>query len=184
MKVYIGPYKEEDGERKEDIHIHDYDTWNMDDTLAMIVLPMLKQLKDTKHGAPFVDNEDRPERYQVEPPEIGKTDEYHFKSWDYVLDEMIFAFQAKVDGWEHQFYEDDTFDGVEDEEEEIFEFVGIGPAQLLLFPDEYGKIAEYERYEMKCTRPDRTDWGAYRQYAERVQNGFRLFGKYYQSLWD
>jgi dCMP deaminase len=47
MKVYLGPYKEN---RKEQIHIHDYDTWNMDDTLAMIIVPMLKQLKATKHG--------------------------------------------------------------------------------------------------------------------------------------
>jgi len=44
MKVCIGPYKEE-GVRKENVHIHDYDTWNMDHTLALIALPMLKQLK-------------------------------------------------------------------------------------------------------------------------------------------
>ena len=33
----------------------------MDHTLAMIIVPMLKQLKETKHGAPFVDDEDVPE---------------------------------------------------------------------------------------------------------------------------
>ena len=48
MKVYIGPYKEDDSPRKESIHIHDYDTWNMDHTLALIALPMLKQLKETE----------------------------------------------------------------------------------------------------------------------------------------
>ncbi len=33
----------------------------MDYTLSHIVVPMLKQLKETKHGAPFVDDEDVPE---------------------------------------------------------------------------------------------------------------------------
>jgi hypothetical protein len=29
-----------------------------------------------------------------------------------------------------------------------------------------------------------TDWDARKEYGNRIQNGFRLFGKYYQSLWD
>ena len=36
------------------IHIDRWDTWSMDHTLANIILPMLKQLKATKHGAPWV----------------------------------------------------------------------------------------------------------------------------------
>ena len=64
MKVEIGPYNDdnvEGFERKIVIHIDDYDTWSMDHTLAPIIAPMLKQLKATKHGAPFVDDEDVPE---------------------------------------------------------------------------------------------------------------------------
>jgi hypothetical protein len=38
--------------RKISIHIDKWDTWGMDNTLAMIILPMLKQLKATKHGIP------------------------------------------------------------------------------------------------------------------------------------
>jgi hypothetical protein len=28
------------------------------------------------------------------------------------------------------------------------------------------------------------DWDGMREYGTRIQNGFRLFGKYYQHLWD
>ena len=33
------------------IKIDRYDTWSMDSTLSMIILPMLKQLKETKHAS-------------------------------------------------------------------------------------------------------------------------------------
>ena len=44
-----------------DVKIDYWDTWSMDSTLAPIILPMLKQLRDTKHGSPMVDMEDVPE---------------------------------------------------------------------------------------------------------------------------
>ena len=42
------------------VKIDAWDTWSMDTTLNRIILPMLKQLKKDKHGAPHVDNEDVP----------------------------------------------------------------------------------------------------------------------------
>ena len=39
------------------VKIDEYDTWNMDGTLADIILPMLKQIKESKHGSPNVDGE-------------------------------------------------------------------------------------------------------------------------------
>ena len=42
------------------VKIDKWDTWSMDRTLSDIILPMLKQLKKDKHGAPFVDDEDVP----------------------------------------------------------------------------------------------------------------------------
>jgi len=47
--------------QKQKIHIDRWDTWSMDHTLAPVILPMLVQLKATKHGAPCVDLEDVPE---------------------------------------------------------------------------------------------------------------------------
>ena len=43
------------------VHIDQWDTWSMDHTLASVVLPMLKQLQETKHGSPCTDDEDVPE---------------------------------------------------------------------------------------------------------------------------
>ena len=90
------------------VKIDRWDTWSMDHTLADIILPMLKQLQETKHGSPFVDDEDVPEELKSTsaPPkkEEYDTDDNHFKRWDWVLDEMIFAFECKVDdSWEEAF---------------------------------------------------------------------------------
>jgi hypothetical protein len=182
MQVQIGPYKDE-GERQEHVVIHHYDTWNMDHTLALIILPMLKQLKKTKQGAPYVDMPDRPEHLQCyKEPEDHDTDKFHFQAWDWVIDEMIWSFQHQVDDdWEEQFFSDEEPQYTIRE----IEFKGIGPAQLLLFPDEDGKTEEYEMYEMvRGENTSRFDREGYMKYQERISNGFRLFGKYYQSLWD
>ena len=182
MRVNIGPYKDE-GERKVQVSIHDYDTWNMDHTLSFIILPMLKQLKATKHGAPFVDMPDRPEHLQCyKEPEDHNTDKFHFQAWDWALDEMIWAFEHKVnDDWEEWLFRED---GTEFQIKEI-QWKGIGPAQLLLFPDEDGKTEEYEMYEMiRDETPSRFDKEGYIAYKKRITNGFQLFGKYFESLWD
>jgi len=149
------------------VHIDRWDTWSMDHTLALIVLPMLKQLKETKHGAPMVDVEDVPKELRPTKKEQaaynkdGTTDDKFFERWDWVLDEMIFAFDSKVnDGWEEQF-ETGEYDlqwkKLEDGNYQIVE----GP--------EHAKVY---------------DWEARKKYEERISNGFRLFGKYYNNLWD
>jgi len=180
MFARIGRYKDDGTEREEHIVIHSYDTWNMDHTLALIILPMLKQLKTTKHGAPFVDMPDRPEHLQCyKEPEDYDTDKFHFQAWDWVLNEMIWAFQHEVDDdWEDQFF-DDTIEIKE------IKTVGIGPCQLRMFPDEFGEMEDYEAYEwIRDENTSRFDREGYNAYQKRITNGFRLFGKYYQSLWD
>ena len=96
-------------ERKVKIRIDKYDTWNMDHTLALIVLPMLKQLKATKHGSPSVDDEDVPEHLRstdAEPKEYEwDTDSNHHDRWNWVMDEMIYAFEKELDeDWEVEIY--------------------------------------------------------------------------------
>ena len=95
--------------QKTSIRIDRWDTWSMDHTLAHIVLPMLVQLKETKHGSPFVDDEDVPEelRSTSAPPKENDydTDDNHHKRWDWVMDEMIWAFEQKQDDdWESAYY--------------------------------------------------------------------------------
>ena len=157
------------------IKIDRWDTWSMDHTLSPIILPMLKQLKEAKHGAPFVDDEDVPEhlRSTAAPAKENEwdTDENHFKRWDWAMDEMIFAFECKVDdSWEEPFRSGEhdikwipvDADGNEvPKGEHKFYQMGKGPK------DTY-----------KC------DYDAMKIVEARIQNGFRLFGKYYQALWD
>jgi hypothetical protein len=143
------------------VRIDPHDTWSMDHTLAHIVTPMLKPLKNTKHGSPFVDDEDVPEhlRSTSAPP---KKDEYdiddnHHKRWEWVLDEMIWAFEQKTrDNWEGDYY---RYDHVEPNKES--ENIG-------------------ERFGMKLVWEDREGREAHQR---RMTNGFKLFGKYYESLW-
>ena len=142
------------------VRIDRWDTWGMDHTLALIVLPMLVQLKATKHGAPYVDNEDVPEELRSTNNEV---DNLHFKRWDWVLDEMIFAFHNKLDdNWEAKF---ET--GIHD--------WSLEPVD-----------GEPKMYQM-VHGPNHThevDWEARNAYQNRISNGFRLFGKYYENLWD
>ena len=162
--------------RKVKVHIDQWDTWSMDHTLAYIVLPMLEQLKTTKHGAPFVDDKDVPKelRSTSAPPlsendkDCGAVDDLHFKRWDWVLDEMIFAFRSKLDEgkWEDQFYT-----GEYDFVSKATEFDENGKPklyQLVKGPNDTKKI----------------DMKGLRAYQKRISNGFRLFGKYYENLWD
>ena len=162
--------------RKIKVHIDRWDTWSMDHTLAHIVLPMLEQLQATKHGAPFVDDKDVPKelRSTSAPPlsdkdkDCGAVDDLHFKRWNWVLDEMIFAFRSKLDEgkWEDQFYT-----GEYDFQSKVTEF------------DENGKPKLYQLVKgPNDTR--KIDMKGLQAYQKRISNGFRLFGKYYENLWD
>lgn len=145
------------------VSIDNYDTWSMDHTLAPIILPMLKQLKETKHGSPWVDDEDVPKelRSTSAPPKKNDydTDDNHHKRWDWVLDEMIWAFEQKArnDGWEGDYYEYDHIKPNKDSTD-FSESLGL----KLTWEDPEGRKA----------------------HQARMSNGFKLFGKYYEALWD
>ena len=92
-------------ERKEKIRIDRYDTWSMDSTLSLIILPMLKQIRDSKHGAPYVEPDDVPKDLRPKEQDEYGTDDTHFARWAWVLDEMIWAFEQKTrDDWESDYY--------------------------------------------------------------------------------
>lgn len=180
MKIDIPNYDEREtyGEL---IIIHPYDTWNMDQTLAKIILPMLKQLKETQHGAPAVDFDDVPEH--LHPPTSddisklyqGETDENYFERWYYVMDEMIYAFEHIVDdSWEDKYfvYDENMFKENEKKSE-------ITDEPLETHFDEMEELTEY-----KITKTAKFDSEGYRQVSDRIANGTRLFGKYYRALWD
>jgi hypothetical protein len=141
------------------VKVDNWDTWSMDYTLSSIIVPMLKQLRATKHGAPIVDDEDVPEgmnlRSTEAPPkeEEWDVDDNHFRRYDWVLDEMIWTFETLSDiNNESKFYEDVNVDESAPLEEQIQQI-------------------EIDREGLDA-------------HNKRIQNGLRLFGKYYRTLWD
>lgn len=136
---------EEKRSRNVNIRIDKYDTWSMNHTLGLIALPMLKQLKETKHGGPFTEDADVPDHLKSinAPPKENDwdTDAFHFDRWDWIMGEMIWAFEQELnDDADNEFYD-------------LVNFVLINKE-------------------------------GYNAWAARKQNGFRLFGRYYQNLWD
>jgi hypothetical protein len=130
--------------RRIEVQIDDYDTWSLDHTLALIILPALKKMKNDKMGISFTDLEDAPQFPDDECTDpdcdFNHASGYSEKRWEYILDEMIFAFEKIADDdWDMELYEN-------------------------------GGWTE----ENMAKR---------REIQERISNGTRLFGKYYQSLW-
>ena len=139
------------------VKIDRWDTWSMDYTLSYVVVPMLKQLQETKHGAPSVEDEDVPVelRSTSAPAKENEwdTDENWFKRWDWVMAEMIWAFEQNLDN---------------NSEEKFFNDSNVDDKSSIM--DQISKI--------------KIDHEGLRAHQDRKQNGFRLFGKYYQGLWD
>ena len=162
MKISIGKYPKK-GEQKVSVRIDPWDTWSMDRTLALIIHPMLKQLHKTNHGAPYTDDDDVPENIRSTNAKPKKnewdTDSNHFKRWDWIMREMIWAFGELVKDRDPNFW--------------------IKKPKYKRVPVE-GKDWE----ELLTTDPGIYDEAKAKAYWERKKNGFRLFGKYYQNLWD
>lgn len=108
MKVNI-PHPDKIDETGYEVVIDEWDTWSVDVTLAYIIAPLLRKLKETAHGYPSSLTEVR---------------------WNEILDEMIWAFE----------YKRDNFDTITDENRENTQ--------------------------------------------QRLNAAFKLFGQYYESLWD
>ena len=151
--------------RKIKVRIDKYDTWGMYSTLALIITPMLHQLKATKHGWPIVDDEDVPDELKTYDLKY-EDDEGDVKfpaKWDYVMDEMIFAFSIVDSEWEEKYYS-----GVWD----------MVVNDVVINGEELSEMVPGPNHTYTCDRE-----GLMKEQA-RITNGFRLFGKYYQNLWD
>jgi hypothetical protein len=181
LNKIVGPLNRWSNSRKRKINIHidNYDVWSADHTLAMIIHPVLLKLKEQKNGSPCVDNEDVPENLKStsagpKENEWDTDDNYHLR-WEWVMDEIIWAFEQCTD----EDHGDHIFHHNSDQLELIFESTddetldGKGvkslkfnhqkdPTKPAYWVDEDGKKAHYER----------------------IKNGHRLFAKYYFGLWD
>lgn len=77
--------------RKTEVHIDEYDTWSLDYTLTLIILPALKSYRETVISYSRIDEDDIPE----DKKHLDKRER-----WNYILDEMIYAFESATDDFE------------------------------------------------------------------------------------
>lgn len=173
MKVFIGRYpKDPTKERKISIRIDRWDTWGMYHTLALIILPMLKQLKETKHGAPgsMPAFEQTTNQYPQMSFTFYKEDDEEawrqgFEQWNVILDKMIWSFEQLLDeNWDEQYW---IVKGEIDWEDMDRPFE----------KDEQSR-------EVKWIKESVVDWDGRAKHAKLIQEGLELFGKYFQDLWD
>lgn len=174
MKVFLGRYpKDPDKKRKVSIRIDKWDTWSMDHTLALIILPMLKQLQATKHGAPgsmpaFNQTSNQSSQKCLEfykEDDEPAWDEGH-KQWTEIMDKMIWSFEQLLDeNWDQQYW-------TQKPELDLDDLI------LKEGQDENGYKEVKWKVEGKC------DWKAREEHAHRIQEGLELFGKHFQDLWD
>lgn len=98
MKINIGPYR---ANRKIGIRIDPYDTWNMDHTLAMLIVPMLRQLREQQHGIPGAFSPAHStETHQLQFPFMDEDHDAAFARgearWLEVMDKMIWSFEQII----------------------------------------------------------------------------------------
>lgn len=133
-----------------------YDTWSMDHTLAYIILPMLRQLKATQQGSAQVDPEDVPEHLRPTEP-AGPNNGYTDNT---VHERWAWVMDEMIWAFEQKLKDDD--------EHSFYDHSGVDRSAS--FQQQIGQI--------------KVDRDALQAHQDRKQNAFRLFGKYYQNLWD
>lgn len=160
-------------DRKIKVHIDNYDVWSADNTLAMIIHPTLVKLKEVQQGACHVDPSDVPESMlPTEEPndQNGYVDNTHFDRWNYVLGEMVWAFEQCADPnkGEDQFHHN------------------LDQLEMVSKPTENPKLLSLDfNYQKDPTKPKYwVDSEGKKAHNERISNGLRLFAKYYFGLWD
>lgn len=144
------------------------DAWNLDGTLAPIILAGLLKFKEMKrHGVSSKFLFDLAEQGVIGQPDENScfSDEDLEKGsieWEKTLDKMIFAFDENNDVDKKEFdFEIDIVEGEKLENGTISSDIQVS------------NEAEWARYREES-----------KTYKERQQEGFELFGRYYSCLWD
>lgn len=178
MKVNIRKFPKGNGDRRIHVEIEKFDTWNMDHTLALIILPMLIQLKETKQGVPsdFADAGGEPYDQQESFDFYKETHNEAFeeccKKWDEVLDKMIWSFQQlAIVEYDNQYHHGTPeYDFVKTEKQ---------------YPNPVtGKMEDTFQMVDKNPNEHWYDHVGHQLHEARIQEGLELFGKYFRALWD
>jgi hypothetical protein len=147
--------------RTEWVYIDYYDVWGMDHTLALIILPMLQKLKVQKHGYGWIDNKDVPKELRSTAPGARRGlknphdwDHNAEARFSWMLDELIWTFEQLADD--------------EDGEAQFYDHT------------ESLKEKDFNKSIQKL----KVDRVGLELHNKRIENGLRLFGKYFRTLWD
>lgn len=153
---------------KDVVKIDYWDTWSMDSSLSPIILPMLKQLKERKHGYGFIDDEDVPKHLQsihALPKEEWEWDGNAEARYDWVFDEMIWAFEQLCN---------------EDHEDQFWKTKPKIDMEAMREPFAEGEKSRELKWEVQ----GELDTEGLKAHNDRIQRGLMLFGKYFRTLWD
>lgn len=155
-------------QRKVRVQVHGYDIWSADHTLALVIVPILKQLRENKNSSGGVDDEDVPDELKStsatplteEEKNVGEIDDNYVKRWEWILDEMIWAFEQSTIDWEEQYYSGNS----------DFSFVKMenGLSEMVNGPNHTFQV----------------DRDGIKNHRKRMERGRMLFAKYYESLWS
>lgn len=178
MKVNIGKYPKH-AERRVSVTIEKHDTYSLDRTLALIILPALLQLRESQHGIPSefatIGGEDYSDQlsfdfYSESNKELFDT--VAVKRWEEILDKIIWSFQQLVIDDHGEKYHHGKGEYTWEKTDEPY----LNPATNKL----------EDTYIMKDLNPNGHwyDIVGHQLHEERIQEGLELFGKYYKHLWD
>jgi hypothetical protein len=176
MKVNIRKFRSGAGERRIDIQVEPWDTYSVDHTASLIILPLLLQLKESQHGVPneFVQRigGDFDDNYCFDFIKDDDNDifEQGCQKWHETVDKMIWSFQQLVmDDYDSKYHHGQMQ-------------VGWKPVEV---PHPTTGVVE-KMYEMIDENPNEHwyDYVGHQLHEERIQEGLELFGKHFRSLWD
>lgn len=177
MKVNLRKFPKV-GSRKIDIEIERFDSWNLDGTLAVIILPLLIQLKYSKQGIPneFGDvggaDYDVQDSFDFYKESHNDAFEEGCKRWEEVLDKMIWSFQQiALEDYDDKYHHGNPkFDWIKTDKQFLNPITG--------------KVED--TYQMIDKNPHEHwyDHIGHQLHEERIQEGLDLFGKYFRNLWD
>ena len=173
MKVEITRYKSNTKEdkfrkgkiKKKEIRIDRHDSWSVAWSLAQIAAPLVKQLKETSHSYGSVPKHLVPEHlHSTYGSAEDYKENYSKEAWDWALGEIVFAMEeiANDNANEPPFH------------------TKVGEMNFLpIDPDTNTGEIEFTGWE--STPESRAANAAYHK---RIENGCRLFGKYFTALWS
>jgi len=159
MKVRIGNYKSERAKkpRIEKVAVHPWDTYSADNTLALVIHPVLVAFKEDvkeKGAVPsdFLDPVDVSAMTEEEAQALHeKMYNEALLKWEGIIDQMIWSF-GEVKG---DYAGEESFFKIKDTDADVMDLES--------------------RYDI--------DNNGLNDYYEKIDEGLKLFARYYRSLW-